>query len=207
MADFSDFQLSEYANISQAHFKTNEMITAFFRYYLLVMAIPITATVGALGSSLGESGNVDFRPAIGWSLSVLFGMFSGVGFFISRYLSGLRCEAILYAQTVNSVRDYFYQLNPDTAPQVSSVLPRDPTKPKLAESRDHSNIIYSAALLNSLYLFAGLLGAYPGALSNLLDRSFGIPILVCLALALAFFYWHVQYHKRFFANRAKAPIS
>ena len=36
------FQLREYENISTAHFKTNEMIVAFYRYYLLIMALPVT---------------------------------------------------------------------------------------------------------------------------------------------------------------------
>jgi len=41
MTDFSEFQLKECDNISQAHFKTNEMMVAFYRYYLLIMALPV----------------------------------------------------------------------------------------------------------------------------------------------------------------------
>ncbi len=39
--EFDKFQLEEYKNISQAHFKTIETISIFFRHYLLIMSIPI----------------------------------------------------------------------------------------------------------------------------------------------------------------------
>ncbi len=42
---FSQFQLKEYENISQAHFKTIEVLATFYRYFLLITAISIT-TVG-----------------------------------------------------------------------------------------------------------------------------------------------------------------
>ena len=45
---FTQFQLKEYENISQAHFKTNEVLATFYRYFLLIAAIPITAVGIAL---------------------------------------------------------------------------------------------------------------------------------------------------------------
>ena len=40
---FEKFLLEEYSNIAQAHFKSIETISTFFRYYLLIMSIPLSA--------------------------------------------------------------------------------------------------------------------------------------------------------------------
>lgn len=68
MADCSDFQLKEYENISQAHFKTNEMIAAFFRYYLLIMAIPVTS-IGTAFLSASKS-DVDLQHFLDWHFAI-----------------------------------------------------------------------------------------------------------------------------------------
>jgi hypothetical protein len=150
MADLSDFLLSEYQNISQAHFKTNEMIATFFRYYVLVMTIPITVVVSAVsaGDYVEKSGH--------WShlVGVLFLMIAVIGHFIGRYISGLKYKAILYARTVNGVRKYFL----DTAEsKVESVLPTDPSKPSLTIQTDHRNIVLTFAILTASYFFVGVI--------------------------------------------------
>jgi hypothetical protein len=42
LTTFDRYLLSEYDHIAEAHFRVNETITAFFRYYLLIMSIPIS---------------------------------------------------------------------------------------------------------------------------------------------------------------------
>lgn len=49
--EFEDFLLAEYTNIVQAHFKSIETISSFFRYYLLIMSIPLTAAALIIKSS------------------------------------------------------------------------------------------------------------------------------------------------------------
>jgi hypothetical protein len=42
-SEFADFQKKvEYEHIAEAHFKTIEAISFFFRYYLLVMSLPVS---------------------------------------------------------------------------------------------------------------------------------------------------------------------
>ena len=39
MDDFTQFQLKEYENISQAHFKTNEVLATFYRYSKIILQL------------------------------------------------------------------------------------------------------------------------------------------------------------------------
>lgn len=148
MADFSDFQLKEYENISQAHFKTNEMMVAFFRYYLLIMALPITFLGTAFATAEQSS-----KGALLYHWQIPIGAFlvtiAGLGFLLMCYLSGLRLEAALYARTVNGVRAYFMKEAPAGT---NHVLPIDVNKPKLVKLGDHAFIVLSFALFNTLYL-------------------------------------------------------
>jgi hypothetical protein len=157
MADFSDFQLKEYENISQAHFKTNEMITAFFRYYVLVMTVPITA-FGALFTLSGGDKALSHMEFWQWPISVLLIAFGILGGLMMLYVTGLRCEVILYARQVNSSRSYFFEAEEkQTNPHLATlVLPRDSTSPKIVSGSigDHDFIAMSFAWLNSLYLVA-----------------------------------------------------
>ena len=81
MSDFSDFQLKEYENISQAHFKTNEMIAAFFRYYLLLMAIPMS-TLGAAIISVDQAQQFAILSTWQFPIVIFLLVFAIIGFFI-----------------------------------------------------------------------------------------------------------------------------
>ena len=42
---FSKFMLEEYKNISSAHFNANNAVASFFKYYLVVISLPISIMV------------------------------------------------------------------------------------------------------------------------------------------------------------------
>ncbi len=44
--DFEDYLQNGYRSIAVAHFRTNEGIASFFRYYLLIMSAPIAVLAG-----------------------------------------------------------------------------------------------------------------------------------------------------------------
>lgn len=159
MADYSDFQLKEYENISQAHFKTNEMITAFFRYYVLIMTIPITA-FGVIFTFSQCTSVLTAMHLWLWPVAVLLVAFSVLGFFMMLYITGLRSEAILYARQVNASRDYFWRVKEasNTQPLADLVLPRDKNFPKLCTRGigNHDYLVFSFSLLNSLYFAAAV---------------------------------------------------
>ena len=47
--DFHAYLTTEYKNIAEAHFRTIEAISSFFRYYLLIMSVPIALLSGFVG--------------------------------------------------------------------------------------------------------------------------------------------------------------
>lgn len=123
MDDFTQYQLKEYEKISQAHFKTNEVLATFYRYFLLITAIPIT-TIGIAVMNISEDGiGADARVLAQYIFGISAILLSIVGAAMISYIEGLRLDAILYARVVNSIRDYFFK-KPGSEEFGSSVLPR-----------------------------------------------------------------------------------
>ena len=162
--DFGDYLLEEYSNISQAHFKTIETITTFFKHYLLIMAIPITAVTLFFKQ---ENVNVKIftmvQPLIPW----LFIIISWVGFLVMLYIINLRLDAILYARTINSIRKYFYdKLKIDMSDKVRlRVLPQSPYQPSYHEISYFGPVIFTFTIINTAYFCYGMskIGIYPSA--------------------------------------------
>ena len=154
--DFTQFQLKEYENISQAHFKTNEVLATFYRYFLLITAIPIT-TIGLALLNFSNNGISDEGRIFAY---ILFGvsavLLSLIGAAVISYIEGLRLNAILYARVVNSIRDFFFK-KPGADLFGESVLPTSKDKPSY-DGFGASFIMYLAcAFMNSAYFGAGLL--------------------------------------------------
>ena len=100
--DFTQFQFREYENISQAHFKTNEVLATFYRYFLLITVIPIT-TVGLALLNFSDGGiSQEGRILAYFIFGISSVLLSLIGAAVISYIEGLRLDAILYARTVNS---------------------------------------------------------------------------------------------------------
>ena len=154
--DFTQFQLKEYENISQAHFKTNEVLATFYRYFLLIAAIPITTIGLALLNFSNDGLNQEGRFLAHLIFGVSAILLSLIGAAVISYIEGLRLAAILYARVVNSIRDFFFK-KPGADLFGGSVLPTDKDKPSY-DGLGASFIMYHAcALMNSAYFGAGLL--------------------------------------------------
>ena len=153
---FTQFQLKEYENISQAHFKTNEVLATFYRYFLLIAAIPITAIGIALinlsDDGIGAEGR--FLAYIIFGVSTL--LLSVVGAAVIAYIEGLRLDAILYARVVNSIRDYFFKL-PGADKFGDPVLPTKRDKPSYGGFGAGFIIYFACAIMNAAYFGAGVL--------------------------------------------------
>lgn len=156
MDDFAQFQLKEYDNISQAHFKTNEVLATFYRYFILVTAIPVT-TVGVALLNISKIGS----DKDGLIMAHLIFEFSAItlgifGMAVIAYIEGLRLDAIVYARVVNSIRAYFF-LDERAQKFGRPVLPIERGKPKFS-GMGASFIIYCAcACMNSVYLTVGVI--------------------------------------------------
>jgi uncharacterized HAD superfamily protein len=196
---FCDYLLAEYNNIAQAHFKTMETISTFFKHYLVIMSIPITLLIIFLNVFLGK-GNV-----IETSMSQ-FGLFpliillivsvSGLGVLV--YIINLRMDAILYARTINGIRKYFYDNSSLNVGEglFMRVLPQTTHLPSYSENRYFLPVVLTFALLDGFYLFSAVC-FYPliyqttSVLKDAIDKMwpYGISIAGCFALIHAGVYW------------------
>jgi len=69
-SDFKEYLLSEYSNIAQAHFKTIDTISTFFRNYLVIVSIPISL-IAVLVSIFSGSETIETILSIRIPLSVI----------------------------------------------------------------------------------------------------------------------------------------
>ncbi|MDA1370240.1 MAG: hypothetical protein O2971_05715 [Proteobacteria bacterium] len=155
MAESSDFMLKEYENISQAHFKTNESIAIFFRYYLLLMAIPI-AFLGTSWEQVEAKDVVNMGSALAAMNAAIFGIFAVMGLCVMYYVIGLRLDALLYARTVNGTRKYFADRGKNSKDKIDDflVLPTNMSSPKFTASNGFLGLVSSFTILDSCYAIA-----------------------------------------------------
>ncbi|HEX7320180.1 MAG TPA: hypothetical protein VF399_07485 [bacterium] len=184
---FEKFLLSEYENIVKAHFKSIESITSFFRHYLLIMALPLSAVAVLLRlTSLPEA--LQLCEKFKDFLIIVLLSFVFIGILVSIYIINHRFDAILYARTVNGIRKYFYdnsKIDINFKLHMRS-LPQCPYIPKYYEPWFFFPVVMVFAIINSLYACAALyIFLNIPASNDLKSLSFGIGcmiIYVCLWL-------------------------
>ena len=176
--DFNKYLLAEYENIAEAHFRTISAISSFFRYYLLIMGLPLTLLAGFIGISSKED-LASIFPRLALPLAVLFLVISLVGFCVLFYIINLRTDALLYARTVNAIRKRFYDeakgINRDTKLRMR-VLPQSPVLPDYWEPRYFLPVVVSFALFNTLYSFLALGPFIAPNLGTILLASSSVPM-------------------------------
>ena len=108
---FQEFLLAEYDNIAEAHHNTVKAISEFFRHYILIMSLPVTAPVLFLKPSENAAIDIEHvfldRPEV---VPLFTGFVTLIGLTVLGYVSNLRCDALLYARAVNVIRRYFSDL-------------------------------------------------------------------------------------------------
>ena len=152
---FDKFQLEEYKNISQAHFKTSETISIFFRYYLLIMSIPIIISGFFVKPEVLEIYVAGYYQIFALLLIII----SLLGCGMLGWVIVLRMDGVLYARTVNGIRKYFYnKINKDFEKIVKSkILPHATTKPPYFEPFFFGPVIFCFAIIMLLiFLLATL---------------------------------------------------
>lgn len=178
--DFTEFQLREYENISQAHFKTHEVLATFYRYFLLVTAIPITAIGLALVNVSDAEFGTERRLLAYYLFCVSTLLLSVVGVAVIAYIEGLRLDALLYARVVNSIRHFFFR-KPGAETFGGAVLPTSRDVPSYDGFGAGSIIYYACALMNSTYFGAGWLALMQDKSTPLQDVKIGgCPLVVAL---------------------------
>lgn len=145
--------LKEYENISQAHFKTNESIAAFFRYYLILMTVPI-ASLGAVWRFSSNPQSIGIPSQLALIGAFVFTIFACIGFCVMLYIIGQKLDSKLYSRVVNGVRNYFRVQAEKVGDPIEDylVLPTCKKEPKFEASYGFLGLIISFALLDSMYL-------------------------------------------------------
>lgn len=201
LAKFDRYLLSEYEHIAEAHFKVNDTVTAFFRYYLLIMSLPISVIAALIVVGSNDSFPVGFLEAYVHLVAAVFLVIGCAGFGVLVYLINLRMDGLLYARTVNAIRRHFF----DNVPNVDiyarfhkRVLPQTPYQPRYFELRYFFPVVLTMALFDTLYIFfaTAVFGGLP-----IQDISLcNIPWVAWLALSLSLFahpfvYWCASLHR------------
>lgn len=203
-SDFDIYLGSEYAHIAEAHFRTIDTITAFFRYYLLIMSIPISFVVAFLIIAPKPSLSLDTIQAYTPVLATIFLVISLAGGGVLLYLISLRMDAILYARTVNAIRKHFYDKVPRDIMDLDvklrkRVLPQTSSQPAYFEMRYFGPVVGTIAIFNTLYLFGALTlfgGLTPVDISLRTIPGFVLPVSFIFLIShfLAYF-WYAQYRE------------
>lgn len=164
--DFKRFQLKEYDNISQAYFKTNEVLATFYRYFLLIIAIPITTVGLALLNFSDAEIKQDGRILAFFIFGVSAIFLSVIGAAVILYIEKLRLNSVVYARTVNSIRDYFFKM-PGADLFGEPVLPTNRDKPPFGGFGASLVLYHVCAFMNSAYFGAGILALFLDKSSSL----------------------------------------
>ncbi len=143
---FEEFLIKEYENIAAAHFESQKQFALFFRYYTLFFSIPIILV------GLTDINDLTHKWAL--FLGFLMTVLSIIGFFFYLYTIDLKNESILYARTVNGLRNYYYSLVPKSIIDKVIVLPIDRSKPKYFNPLSPVYVIIK--IVNSVFLGTGL---------------------------------------------------
>lgn len=166
--DFVEFMLNEYDNIAQAHFKTIDTISEFYKHYLTIVTIPITIVAIALNldfvqESLDKIAESGLFTGAALVLAIVFIVISIIGFSVFWYILNLRWDALLYARTVNGIRKYFYDIDSQLDALTKSrirALPQSISLPEYKEFWFFGPVVIAFAIVDSLYLYVGLLGIW-----------------------------------------------
>lgn len=195
MTSYEDFLITEYNNIAQAHFKSIEAISNFFKYYLLVMSVPITI-IGVLyrianDEKISSSNIISSNQSILVAALIVISLV-GAGVFI--YVINLRLDVILYARTVNSIRKHFYdKAELETHLRLRfKVLPQSPSLPSYKEESFFLPVVFVFALLNTAY-FALALYVFWGIIESICIYPKPIMIIISVLFFILHFIVYLLY--------------
>jgi uncharacterized HAD superfamily protein len=156
---FQEFLLAEYDNIAEAHHNTVKSISEFFKHYILIMSLPITAAVLVLKPSDTVVMDIEHifldRPEV---IPLFTGFVMLLGLTVLGYVSNLRCDALLYARAVNGIRRYFSDLSELPVGGYANILalPRSTHVPPYHEPAIFGFVVGTFSLFGTGYFWAGL---------------------------------------------------
>lgn len=121
------YMLEEYKNISKAHFNLHNGLRQMFRFYLGVVAVPIT-----IFAFIYKDATITFEsvPSI---LTFTLCLIGTIGFLMFLSLINMRFDIIFYTRTVNGTRSYFVERTKVLNPRYFMLLPDNMEFPSYKE--------------------------------------------------------------------------
>jgi len=161
--EYDDFMLKEYEKIVESHFNTQNSISSFFKYYLLLLGAPFYI----IGFTIADNANnsvqtfgtiIQILNTYSTPAAVFFFMLALAGLCVMTYLIALRMDALLYARTVNGIRNYFTNKSglENEYLKNNNLLPMSVNKPKYFEISNFVPILFAISIFNTVYGFVGL---------------------------------------------------
>jgi|GEM_PF-2822022 len=197
--EYKDFLNKEYDALTDAHFRVSERTTSFFQYLLVILSAPVLLIAAEKELSQLLQGFIYCTVGV-------------IGSLILLYLSQLRFEAILYARSVNRLRNLLLQQMGDinsinTDPHILYIQSKIPPYVDLYQ---FIWVYLAVSLINSLYITYGS--------SQLLSNFQSIYVTICLILIFiaSFMISFLMYtyigkrmseEKNFFENKVGVNIS
>jgi hypothetical protein len=156
---YETFLLQELDIVANAYFNNTNMINSFFRYYLLIISVPITILIPLLEIIEGPKPSpLEFIHQLGLFVPLTAFGICFIGLLVIGYITGLRSTCILYARTANGIRKYFYDLGviaEENLVKKIRVLPTNNQKPSFVERFGFGFVIYTVAFINGVYAGIG----------------------------------------------------
>jgi len=149
-----EFMLSEYQTIAAAHFDLHNGLRQNFRFYLGLIAAPVTVFAIYKDPSM----EVFKLPQV---MLFLFAVITILGFLMFLNMINTRFDIILYTRAVNGVRLYF-KLRAEEAGhvafEIARKLPVEKNKPPYNEgwNRAYTWLFVLIGVVNSAYLYVVL---------------------------------------------------
>jgi len=191
-----EFMLTEYENIASAHFDSQAGVRQHFRFYLLIIAIPLSV----MSFVIKDQGIQNVGSLKLFQLpQILATAFLAIGFVGGLMLLSLihtALDATLYARTVNGIRSYFVDRAAETGTALGKYLklPTQQNRPKYLHIRALFWQVMLVSILNSAYILIGIHSIWPN------------DVAACIAAGIAFLV-QVGSYFTFAITREKKEIS
>ena len=147
---YDDFLLAEYENIAKAYFDVKNSVSSFFRYYLLVMSIPISLLMVVVLKF--ENFYTDgIMTHFMYISAIAFIVISLAGHFMTKYIISAGLNSKIYAEQVNDIRGYFVSYRKQNGGiYCSGVLPIKAREIK-CDSDSLGYLFCSTVVINTFY--------------------------------------------------------
>lgn len=189
-----EYLLKEYEHIADAHFNVSQTISSFFKYYLILMAIPLSITSYLISPSGSKDSNYILTKNLSVIIASAYGTLGLIGILLCVYVINMRLDAILYARTINGIRRYFYSKSEIKIFEKSriKVLPDTTIFPRYYEARIFLPVVLTFAVINSVYVLISSLtiinfifyDIINGKIQEILFNVYFTPIAIFISLLL-----------------------